>query len=145
MNYNAKRYSKSIRWFGLQTKLNEDFIPGKGHFFPRKAIVTTFLGENIGYEKCGQRPSVIVSTETSNRSSGNVLIVPLTKESNKTRLLKSQYKLYKSDYQFLTYNSIVQCEDMRTISKHRIGNVIGFVNDSDMLQINKRLKFFLGL
>ncbi|MED0737851.1 type II toxin-antitoxin system PemK/MazF family toxin [Aneurinibacillus thermoaerophilus] len=154
MAFTYNRHREAIKWFSLKTKMNENYKGGSGHFFPRKAIVTVFLGENVGFEKSGQRPAVVVSVDSNNKSSGNVAIIPLTKEENKIdkttgkpktiKLLKSQYRLLKSKYK-LKYNSIVQCEDIRIVSKERIGNIIDFVTDEDMKQIEKRLKYFLDL
>ncbi|MDO3409895.1 type II toxin-antitoxin system PemK/MazF family toxin [Saccharibacillus sp. CPCC 101409] len=155
MAYKYNRYSEVIDWFALQKKINEKYTGGRGHFFPRKAIVTAFLGENVGFEKNKVRPAIVVSVDSNNQTSGNVAIVPLTKEENKIdrttgkpvskRLLASQYKLFKSKYGKLNHNSIVQCEDVRIVSKARIGDVIDFIDDADMKQISKRLKYFFGI
>lgn len=155
MAYKYNRYSEAIDWFALQKKINEKYTGGRGHFFPRKAIVTVFLGENVGFEKNKVRPAIVVSVDSNNQTSGNVAIVPLTKEENKVdrttgkpiskKSLASQYKLFKSKYSKLDYNSIVQCEDVRIVSKARIGDVIGFIDDTDMKQISKRLKYFFGI
>jgi mRNA interferase MazF len=147
-----KRHREALRWVAFQNKMNENYSGGVGHFFPRKAIVNVFFGENVGYEKNGQRPAVVVSSDTVNRTSGNITVVPLTKEENKIdprtgkvkKLLDSQYRLLKNKYK-LNYNSIVQCEDIRTVSKERIGDIIDFVDDTDMKQIEKRLKFLLEI
>ncbi|HAJ4038280.1 MULTISPECIES: type II toxin-antitoxin system PemK/MazF family toxin [Bacillaceae] len=145
MSYKFNRYRELAKWFGFQMKMNENYKGGSGHFFPRKSIVSVFLGENTGYEKNGNRPAIVVSVDSNNKTNGNVLIIPLTNEQNKKgKLLKSQYMLKKSKYK-LKYNSIVQCEDMRIVSKERIGNVIDFVDDDDMREIEKRLKYFIGL
>lgn len=148
--FRYNRHSNFIRWISFQTKMNENYQGGQGHFFPRSAIVSVFLGENVGYEKSGKRPAVVVSTDTNNRTNGNIAVIPLTKIDNKrdkqgnVRLLNSQYKLNKSKYK-LTYDSVVQCEDMRVVSKERVGDVIDFVDSTDMQAINKRLKYFLSL
>lgn len=154
MAYKYNRHSEAIDWFALQKKINEKYKGGSGHFFPRSAIVSVFLGENVGYEKSGTRPAVVVSVDANNKTNGNIAVVPLTKEDNKIdrttgvpkkkRLLNSQYKLLKSKYK-LKYNSIVQCEDIRIVSKARIGDVIDFVKTDDMKQIDKRLKYFFNV
>ncbi|HER2159114.1 type II toxin-antitoxin system PemK/MazF family toxin [Peribacillus phoenicis] len=145
MPYTYNRHAQAIEWFSLKNKINKNYRGGRGHFFPRKAIVTVFLGENIGFEKSGMRPAVVVSVDSNNKSSGNIAVIPLTKDANKPgALLKSQYKLLKSKYK-LNYDSIVQCEDMRIVSKARVGDVIDFVDDADMKQIEKRMKYFFDI
>lgn len=152
--FKYNRHSEAIKWFALSMKMNESYEGGAGHFFPRGALVTVFLGENVGYEKAGQRPALIVSNDSNNKTSGNVLVVPLTKEENKMnkqtgmseppRLLRSQYRLSKDKYK-LKHHSILQCEDMRVISKERIGTIFDFVDATDMQNIGKRLKYFVGI
>jgi mRNA interferase MazF len=150
MPYQYRRYKEFVQWVRLQIKINENFRGGTGHFYPRKAIINAFLGENVGYEKSGQRPCLIVSNDQINRKNGNIVVVPLTKIDNKTdstgrvTLLDSQYILYKAKYK-LNFDSIVQCEDIRVISKERLGNLIDFVDKDDMKNINKRLKFTFGI
>lgn len=53
------------------------------------------------------------------------------------KLLKTKYKL--------KYDSIVQCEDIRIVSKARVGDVIDFVDKADMKQIEKRMKYFFDI
>lgn len=150
MAYNYNRYAELIRWTSLLAKINANYQGGSGHFFPRSAIVNVFFGENVGYEKSGSRPAVVVSNDSFNQTSGNIVVVPLTNVKNKTqknkqlKLLKSQYLLQKSKYK-LKYDSIVQCEDIRVVSKARIGDLIDFVDDNDMKNIERRLKYTLDL
>jgi mRNA interferase MazF len=140
--YKYTRHAQAIRWFALQTKINDKYNGSIGHFFPRGSVVTVFFGENVGYEKTGARPAVVLSNDTINRFSGNVLVAPLTDVANKSgkKLLSTQYVLTQKKNPFLKMDSILQCEDMRVVSKARIGDLIGFVHPDDMLQVNKRIK-----
>jgi len=141
------RYKESIRWFGTTIHINENFSGGRGHFFPRGAVRTVLFGENVGFEKSGTRPALCISNDTNNRNSGNIAVAPLTDKTNKAGkpLLSTQYVLNQSKYAFLRLDSIVQCEDIRVVSKSRIGNVIGFIDASDIRNIEKRLKTFFAL
>jgi mRNA interferase MazF len=149
MAYN--RHIEAMRWLVAATNINERYTPAMNTFIPRGRIVNVNYGENIGYEKNLVRPSIVVSVDSSNQSSGNVIVVPLTKKENKTKdgrpfkLLKSQYLLVKSNYTGLTYDSIVQCEDLRVVSKARLGNLLDTVSEDDMEEINKRLSYILDL
>lgn len=99
----------------------------------------------MGYEKSGMRPALVVSLDVNNKTNGNVVVVPLTKIQNKQRgLLNTQYLLLSSKYK-LKFDSVVQCEDIRVVSKARLGDVIDFVDPADMKQIDKRLKYLLSL
>lgn len=149
MAYN--RHKEAMRWLVESTDINEAYNPKNDNFIPRGRIVNVNYGENIGFEKNLIRPSVIVSVDSSNQTSGNVLVVPMTKKQNKNkggrpfRLLRSQYILLKDKYTGLTFDSIVQCEDIRSVSKARLGDLLDTVNEDDMKEIDKRLSFILGL
>lgn len=144
MPYN--RFEKAIEWFALKTKMNVNHQSGRGHFFLKGTIVNVFFGENVGYEKSGQRPALIVSTDNINRNSGNVIVVPLTKIDNKRGkpLLHTQYVLKKSKYK-LTFDSVIQCEDVRCVSKERLGSILDKIDKYDAEQVEKRLKYTFSL
>lgn len=143
--YVFNRHLQATAWSALKHKLNVNYRGGSGHFFPRSAIVSVFFGENVGYEKSGMRPALVVSLDVNNKTNGNVVVVPLTKIQNKQRgLLNTQYLLLSSKYK-LKFDSVVQCEDIRVVSKARLGDVIDFVDPADMKQIDKRLKYLLSL
>ncbi len=143
--------SALINWLDRKLKLhNGHMINDKANWHvPRGAIYTCYLGENIGYEKGGldSRPVLVVSTDQLNKKSGNVVIVPLSKhikwEDKPRRKLKydSHFVLYKSKYTKLNHDSAIQCEDIRVVSKSRLGDLVCFVDDIEMKKINKRLKF----
>ncbi|EIM05326.1 transcriptional modulator of MazE/toxin, MazF [Planococcus antarcticus DSM 14505] len=151
MAYEYKRHYRAKKWLDKSIAINESYEPSKDKYIPRGRIVNVNYGENIGFEKNEERPSVVVSVNSSNQSSGNVLVVPLTKKQNKQkggrpfRLLKSQYLLLNEKYTGLSYDSIVQCEDLRVVSKARLGDLLDTVNDDDMKEIDKRLKYMLDL
>lgn len=149
MAYN--RHKEAMKWLVTSTEMNERYNPANHSYIPRGRVVNVNYGENIGYEKNLIRPSIVVSVDSSNQSSGNVIVVPLTKKENKERggrtfkLLKSQYLLLKANYSGLAFDSIVQCEDMRVVSKARLGNLLDTVSEDDMKEIDKRLSYILDL
>lgn len=146
-----QRHTQAMKWLVKATEVNEQYQPSSFNFIPRGRIVNVNYGENIGFEKNSIRPSIIVSVDSSNQSSGNVLVVPLTKKANKVKrgqtfnLLKSQFLLLNSKYGGLTFDSVVQCEDIRSVSKARLGNLLDTVTEEDMREINKRLSYIIGL
>ena len=151
MTFKFIRHTEAMKWLVKSTEINERYKPTNHKYIPRGRVVNVNYGENIGYEKNLVRPSIVVSVDSSNQSSGNVIVVPLTKKENKTKdgrpfkLLKSQYLLLMANYTGLTYDSIVQCEDMRVVSKARLGNLLDTVSEDDMNEINKRLSYILDL
>lgn len=144
------KYEALYRWSFHKMKLQEKFErnhQGKVNY-PRGAIYACYMGINIGHEKSRleARPCLIVSSDIINKSSSNVIVVPLSKEikhekGSSTKLAYPwHYILYKSKYKKLAYNSVVQCEDIRCVSKSRMGKFITKINPDDMNEIKKRLK-----
>lgn len=94
--------------------------------------------------------TLIVSTRQINYESGNVIVVPLSKNikyQTGTRKLKYPYHfvLQKSKYPKLAFDSVVQCEDIRCVSKARLSTFVCNTDPKDMLQIKKRLKSALQI
>lgn len=147
------KFEKLARWFSYQIKLEDRFnrkIPKVK--ICRGDIYSCYLGENIGHEKSRLegRPCVVISTDKINTRSSNIIVIPLTKnikyKDGSTKLLRYEwnYILYKSKYP-LKYDSMAQCEDMRCISKIRLGAYIGHVDTKDMENLKKRLKITLQI
>lgn len=74
--YVFNRHLQATAWSALKHKLNVNYKGGPGHFFPRSAIVSVFFGENVGFEKSGMRPAVVISVDSNNQTNGNVVVVP---------------------------------------------------------------------
>ncbi len=140
-----------IQWLNKKLKLNNYSIQNKAQLLNwkinRGQIYTCFLGENIGFEKSkmSARPCVIVSTQRINHESGNVIVIPLSKNIKYVRgtnKLKYPYHfvLKKSNYPKLQFDSVIQCEDIRCVSKARLSKYICNVKSDDLKAIRKRLK-----
>lgn len=153
MAYN--KYENFFRWAAHKLKIQESFNKNnqKGTKHPRGAVYTCYFGENIGHEKSRleARPCVIVSTDGINFKSTNVIVVPLSKDikyknSSKTVLkYDTHYVLRKSKYNKLKFDSVAQCEDIRCVSKARLGKYITKLDNEDMDGIRKRIKRTLQL
>lgn len=148
MLYN--KFENILRWTSHKIKIQDSF-DRKNQCrvkYPRGAIYACYLGENIGHEKSRleARPCIIVSNNRINYKSSNIIIVPLSKEikykDNSTSELKYEwhYVLKQSKYPTLNYDSAIQCEDIRCISKARVGKYICQVNTDDLNEIRKRIK-----
>ena len=149
------KYENLFRWAAHKLKLQEKFERKKiwNDRFPRGSVYACYLGENIGDEKSKlvARPCLIVSTDGINYKSSNIIVIPLSKnvkyKNGSTSELKYSwhYVLKKSKYTALNYDSAVQCEDIRSISKARVGKFITKVDVNDMNLIRKRLKSALQI
>lgn len=92
------------------------------------------------------RPCLILSNNRINYNATNVIVVPLTKEikykNDSCVELKYEwhYVLKKDKYVKLNFDSAVQCEDIRCVSKARLGKFICMVDEKDLGEIRKRIK-----
>lgn len=144
------KYENFFRWMSNKLKLQDKFVRNnqKDARYPRGAIYACYLGENIGHEKSRleARPCVIISNNRINYKSTNVIVIPLTKEikyrEGSTTELKYEwhYVLKKSKYTYLNYDSAVQCEDIRCVSKARMGRYICSIDEVDLGELRKRIK-----
>ena len=149
------KYEAMYRWMCYKLKLQEKFERNNQIHanYPRGSIYACYMGMNIGHEKSRleARPCLIVSTDEINRKSSNVIIVPLSNEikykhGSSTELAYDwHYVLKKAKYNRLNYDSAVQWEDIRCVSKSRMGKFITKVRPEDMNEIKKRLKSTLQL
>lgn len=112
------------------------------------------LGENIGTEQSEYRPVIIVSNNTINTTSGNVLVVPLTTtlktKTNRNGKVIPKYRsntfLYKNDYPFLSDDSAVLCQDAKAVSKVRLKEHLGTIDKpADLARLRKALSWTLGI
>lgn len=145
-----------IKWLNKKLKLNNYFKKNERKLnswkVNRGQIYTCYLGENIGYEKSRieARPCIIISCKQINHESGNVIVVPLSKNikyENGTDKLRYSYHyvLKKEIYPKLSCDSAVQCEDIRCISKARLCTYVCNIKSDDMQRIQKRLKSALQI
>jgi mRNA interferase MazF len=91
----------------------------------------------------GLRPCIIVSNNKANTYSPNVVLVPLTSRSKKP--LPTHYTIVPTLKNGLKVNSTALAEQIITISKSAIQKVIGCVDNSDMIHVNKILKESISL
>lgn len=92
------------------------------------------LKSNIGSEQDGNRPCLVIQINILNRTSNNVIVVPITSKVKKK--LPTHIELYKKDYDFLYYDTnTVLCENIRSISKERLGKYIGNISKEDLERV----------
>lgn len=143
----------------IKTTIKKNFLDGEqevvflgGNDFKLKRklkrgdIVGIDFGVNIGREKSGIRPAVVISDISANMASENVIVAPTTAYVNKMRsdgsvgLLPSQFVLSRKFYRQLGKTSIVQMEDIRSVSKKRITGFFGDLSDRSMDELNDCVK-----
>lgn len=95
-----------------------------------------------GSEQGGTRPAVIISHNTSNRSSSLVTIAPIThKKTNR----KYPQDVYLPSGVLDGHGGTIYCGQVQTISKLRIRNYLGTLDSLLMTDVSNALREHLGL
>jgi mRNA interferase MazF len=108
----------------------------------RGDVVMVNLDPIVGHEQGGQRPALVVSDNSLNRSpAGLVIIAPIT---GTDRGIPAHVRVFAPEGG-LTKTSNVMADQIRTISRRRIARRLGAVSQSTMGEVDQRLKLVLGL
>lgn len=95
-------------------------------------IVIIMAGNQIGSEqKLIYRPCIILQNNKGNYYGSTTIVSPLTKKQKKNNM-PTHYILSKEKYSFLKHESMVLCEQIRTIDTSRIKKKIGCVTEYDI-------------
>jgi mRNA interferase MazF len=96
-----------------------------------------------GAEQKGIRPVLIVSNEEFNQAMPNVTVLPMT--STQRRLYPSEI-LLSEEKAGQPLKSIVMAHQIRTISKQRLGKVVGYLDDIQIRhEVHKAIKEHLDM
>lgn len=107
------------------------------------AVFEADLDPVAGVEQKGIRPVLIVSNEEFNQAMPNVTVLPLT--STQRRLYPSEILLPERKAG-QPLESIVMAHQIRTISKKRLGRLLGYLDDAQLrLEIHRAIKEHLDM
>lgn len=111
---------------------------------PRRGdIFWVNLDPTVGSEIRKKRPAVVVSNDAANRRYHQVTVVPLT--SQKTESVEPFQVFVDHEESGLAKDSKALAEQVRTISKFRLGSRIGHIFPELMTKISEALKIHLDL
>ena len=100
------------------------------------------LSPTVGHEQAGRRPVLVVSSEAFNASSaGLVTVLPIT---SRERPMASRIPLLAPEGG-LSIASWVITEQVRTVSKERLGRRLGAVRPETLAAVSDALRLLLGL
>lgn len=112
-------------------------------YLRRGDVVVANLEPVVGSEQGEIRPAVIVQNDVSNKYSPTTIIVPITS--------KKQTKKYVTNVPIssgeskLKKDSLILCNQIRTIDKFRIKRKISALNNEIMKKVDLALKISLAL
>lgn len=96
----------------------------------------------VGREQGGRRPVLVVSVDDFNAGAAElVMVVPLT---TRRRRIASRVTVEPPEGG-VSRTSQVRCEDIRAISKRRLGGRLGAVSRPTLAQVEHILRTLMGL
>jgi mRNA interferase MazF len=106
-------------------------------------VLQANLDPAVGTEQKGTRPVLIVSNEDYNQTIPNVTVLPLT--STRRRLYPAEVLLPEGKAG-QPLGSIIMAHQIRTISKQRLGKLLGYLDDPQLQQeVHKAIKEHLDM
>jgi mRNA interferase MazF len=100
------------------------------------------LDPMVGHEQGGRRPTLVVSDNALNHSpAGLVIVLPIT---GTDRGIVAHVRIPSTEGG-LTKSSLIMTDQVRTISTKRLGRRLGTLSTATMGQVDRRLRFLLGL
>ncbi len=101
------------------------------------------LSPVVGSEQGGVRPVLIVQNDIGNKYSPTVIIAAITSQLDKAKL-PTHIELKKEKYN-LVKDSVVLLEQIRTLDKRRLKDLIGSVDKTTMSRVDIAIMISLGI
>ncbi len=101
------------------------------------------LSPVIGSEQGGMRPVLIVQNDVGNRFSPTVIAAAITSQKDKARL--PTHIQVDSAESGLAKDSVVLLEQIRTLDKRRLKELMGRLDDGFMSKVDRALSVSFGL
>jgi len=107
-------------------------------------VVSVDLEPIIGSETGKIRPCLIVQNNINNEHSPTTIIVVITGRDRFKKKYPTHVWIDKGEGG-LTKDSVIQCEQIRTIDKRRITKKLGSVNNDCLQKVEEAIKITLAL
>ena len=101
------------------------------------------LSPVVGSEQGGLRPCLVIQNDIGNKYSPTTIIAIITSRYTKAKL-PTQHWINKGQGG-LVCDSMVECEQIRTIDKTRLKEFMGTIGEKDQEEINKKIKISLAV
>jgi len=110
----------------------------------RGQIVAVDLDPVVGHEQGRLRPCVVVQNDVSNRFATTTIVVPLTDARSIPDPSPIYVRVARGDGG-LKKDSLVLCDQIRTVERQRFGRFFGVLSPETMRQVDRALLISLGL
>lgn len=131
---NLEKWFKTAKYYTIKER-DTKVVPKPGE------IYTVDMGVNVGSEINGVRPAIIISSTRFNMKSGTVLVVPLTGHefAKPGQILICDEILEEGNV-----SGVGKVEMVTSISKGRIGEYIGKLNEKGRKVLAQKLQRFIS-
>lgn len=99
--------------------------------------------QNIGSEQSGTRPVLVIQNDIGNRFSPTIIVACITSKVIRTDI-PTHVRLDKDSYG-LSEDSLVLCEQIKTIDKQRLRGKLTHLSPQDEARVNMALRLSLSL
>lgn len=110
----------------------------------RGMIVMVDLPLGNGSVQGGTRPAVVISNDKGNKFSPVLIVVPLTSRMDK-KFMPTHHTIEPSMINGLSKTSIALAEQIITIGKDMVRNIVGTLEEIDINFINRKVMTSLAL
>lgn len=112
----------------------------KREIYQGQIYICNLGNDNMGSEQSGERPCLVIQNNILNATSEVIIVVPIT--SKRKKFLPTHYILTNQKYNFLSFGeNTVLCECIRSLSKKRLGKLLGQIEQDDLEQILKTQEY----
>lgn len=111
--------------------------------YKRGDIFMADLSPVYGSEQGGVRPVLIVQNDIGNKYSPTVIVTAITSKVHKVNLPTHIY--ISAMLNILEKDSIILCEQIRTIDKNRLKEYVGTLGNELLAQVDEALKISLNI
>ena len=101
------------------------------------------LSPVLGSEQGGMRPVLVVQNDTGNKFSPTNIVCAITSQLTKARL-PTHIEVNKGQFG-LPKDSVILLEQIRTIDKRRLKDIVGHLDNNYLNKVDKALIVSLGL
>lgn len=112
--------------------------------YKRGDILVADLGRTGGSEQAGERFVVVISNNVGNKFSPTLIVVSMTSQI-KNMHLPTHIRIKPDKYKFLSKDTMILAEQIRTLDKLKVKTVVSSLSESDLNKLNRALKVSIAV